>query len=458
MEKFDLVVIGAGSGLNTVAMAAADGKTVALVEEGPMGGTCLNRGCIPSKILIHHADVAETIRNSKKFHIGSKIGKINFAKIVEETNAFVDNDAKEIEQGVKEDNFTTLFKKTGEFVGERTLKVGNKEIFGEKVVVAAGTRPSIPPVEGLDKIPYLTSTEALRLKKLPKSMIFVGGGYISTELAYFFGAMGSKITIVQRNVRLVPNEDQEIADVFTQEFSKKYKVILEHTTKKVVKKGNKIIVSIQKKDGTGKMKTLEAEQIVVATGRVSNTDILKVEKAGIKTNKHGYIEVNKFMETSAKNVWALGDIAGKFFFKHSANLEARTVTHNVLNPDQKKAVDYTAIPHAVFSNPQIAGVGKTEEELKKDKIDYAIGKHFYAKTGMGKALKETVGFAKVLADRKTRKILGVHVIGPDSSAIIHEAIVAMKAADARVEAITETVHIHPSLSEVVERAFKRIDW
>ena len=457
MQKFDLVVVGAGSGLNVVAEAASRNLRVALVEEGPMGGTCLNRGCIPSKMLVHHADIAETIANAKKFGFTAKIAGIDFRKIVKEVSSVVDSEAREIEEGVREDENTVLFKQRAEFVGDRILKVGKEKIFGEKVVIAAGTRPSIPPIDGLQGTGFLTSDEALRLEKQPKSMIIVGGGYIAAELAHFFGALGTKVTIVQRNRLLVPDEDEEIAAAFTKIFAKKHKVFLEHVVSRVKKRGKGFVATIEKKGGSGK-KTIEAGQLLIATGRVPNTDTLKVESTGVETTKAGFVRVNEFLETTAKNVWALGDVAGIFLFKHSANLEASYVIYNMFNPDAKKAVDYTAMPHAVFSAPQIAGVGATEQELKAKGVDYAVGKHYFIKTGMGRALKDDTGFVKLLADKQTGKILGCHIMGTDASTLIHEVIVAMKAAGARISAITDSVHIHPALSEVVQRAFSRIEW
>ena len=236
MKKFGLIVIGAGSGLNVSSAAADKGIKVAVVENGPMGGTCLNRGCIPSKMLIHSADVAEIIKSSKKFGIESKINKINFRKIVDRVSKIVDKDAKGIEEGIKADKNTTLYKTEGKFVGFKTLKVGKETITADKIVIAAGTRPFIPKIEGLSDVDFITSDGALRLKKLPKTMTVIGGGYIAAELAHFFGSLGAKITIIQHNELLVPNEDIEIAEKFTEIFRKKYNVLLGYNAVKVSRK------------------------------------------------------------------------------------------------------------------------------------------------------------------------------------------------------------------------------
>ncbi len=455
MKEFDLIVIGAGSGLSVSSAAASKGLNVAVVEEGPFGGTCLNRGCIPSKILVHTADVAEIIRNSEIFNINSEINDIDFPAIVERVFSGIDEDAKSIEKGNENNDNITVFKERGKFVDDKVLKVGNEKITADKIVIAAGTRPGVPPIDRIDDVPYITSKEALRLDELPKSMIIVGGGFIAAELAHFFGALGTDITIVQRNVRLVPNEDSEIGEKFTEIFKGKYNILLEHTAKSVSHDGNEFTVTAEEKNGE-KETELKAEQLLIATGRKPNTDILNVEKTGVKTNKYGYVETNEFMETSVDGIYALGDIAGVYLFKHSANLEASYVTKNILTKN-KTPVDYTAMPHAVFSSPQIAGVGKTEDELKDENIEYSKGKYEYKNTGMGEALQEKEGFVKVLANPESGEILGCHIIGPEASTLIHEVIIAMKHAN-NVNTILNSVHIHPALSEVVQRAFGSIEW
>ena len=450
MEDFDVIVIGAGSGLNVSSATSAKGLKTAIVESGPMGGTCLNRGCIPSKIIIHSADVAEIINNAKSFGINSRGFSVDFKKVTERASKFVDKDAMDIESGIKSDKNMVLFKTEGKFIGYKTLKVGDKAIKGNKIIIAAGTRPSIPKIEGLDKVDFMTSDEALRLTKQPKSLTIIGGGYIAAELAHFYGALGTKINIIQRRDVLIPNEDGEIAEEFTKVFSKKYNVFLNSDAIKFSKKGNKIVTTIKNNINKNKLKNIASEKLLVAIGRVPNTDALDVAKTGVKTDKNGFIKVNGYMETTAKDIWALGDICGIYLFKHSANLEAQYAYNNAFGR-QKKKIDYTAMPHAIFSSPQIAGVGYTEEQLKEKKINYAVGKKNYIETGMGTALNDKDGFVKLLVDRKTRKILGCHIMGTDASTLIHEVIVAMKAKQ-KVDILEDTVHIHPALSEVVQRA------
>jgi len=447
MEKFDLIVIGAGSGLEVMSAASSRGMKVALVEEGPMGGTCLNRGCIPTKILIHTADIVQTIKRSKEFGIDAKLGKIAYNSIMHRAMDEVDSEAKEIEESIRKAQGIKLFKARGRFIGPKTIKAGDTEITADKIVIAAGTRSAIPEIPGLGKVPYMASDQALRLDSLPKELVILGGGYIAVELAHFFGSMGSSIHILQRNVKLVRHEDEEISAKFAELLSKQYDVRLGYGIKSIEKKGKQIIV--HGADGS----VVSGTHLLVATGRVPNTDILETAKAGIKANPQGYIETNEFMETNVPGIWALGDIAGKFLFKHSANLEAEYVTHNVLGSEahHKVAVDYTAMPHAIFSYPQIAGVGATEQELKAKGEDYLVGKCKYEDTGMGLAMLEKDGFVKFLANYDG-KILGCHIIGPEAATLLHEVLISMKAGKSHVNDILNTIHIHPALNEVVQRA------
>ena len=450
-KHYDLIVIGAGSGLD-VAVAAAQNYDwkVAMIEKGPMGGTCLNRGCIPSKIIIHPADLAETIKNASKFGIQAEIKKIDFSSIINRSNSHVDEESEMIERNLKESKILDLYKTKGEFVDSKTIAVGKEKITGDKILIAAGARPFIPPIEGLDKINYLTSTEALRLEKQPKSMVIIGGGYIASELGHFYGALGTKITVIQKGERLVDREDIDISKKFTEVFSKKYEVFLNSEVKSVKEKkdGTKIVTF---EGAGGKEGTVEAEEVLIAVGIQPNTDTLGLENTKVETNERGYIKVSDFMETAQKDVFALGDIVGKAPFKHGANWEAQHVFSN-LRGERKYPVSYLAMPHAIFSSPRVAGVGLTEQQAKEKNLSYEVRTHEYKDTGMGIALGEEDGFVKFIIDPKKDKILGCHILGPNASILIEEVVVVMKVAGGDIAAIKNSIHIHPALSEVVQRA------
>jgi len=449
MRKFDVIVIGSGAGLEVASWAAGRGLSVAIVEEGPLGGTCLNRGCIPSKMLIHSADVAETIRDSAKFGIKSTIESIDFSSIIKRVSETVDSDSRGIEESIKNGDNPTLFKVRGKFIGPKQLQVGDEQIEGEKIFIVAGTRPTAPPIPGLKNTPFLDSTSALRLEKQPKHLVVIGGGYIAAELAHFYGSLGTKVTILVRGKLMLSNEDEEIAKWFTEEFSKKYEILFDTEAESFSYQDNMYSIKLKDED-----KTLEADQLLVVTGRVPNTDILDVKATGVETDDHGYIKVNKYLETNVPGIYSFGDIVGILPFRHTANDQVGYAIRNAFT-DHKVPTNYFAIGHAVFSSPQIGGVGKTEQELKKDGTPYKVGRAELKDTGMGGALQSN-GLAKVLVDEKREKILGVHIVGPDASTLIHEAIVAMKA-NGTVKAITDTVFIHPALSEWLQRAFFAIE-
>ncbi|MBI2672223.1 dihydrolipoyl dehydrogenase [Candidatus Woesearchaeota archaeon] len=448
MKEFDLIVIGAGSGLDVAYNASSKGLKVAIIEKGEMGGTCLNRGCIPSKMLIHRADILKEIKRAKLFGIDAKINSIDFKSMIKNVSKIIDGDSKNIENSYKNLKNPVLYKGEAKFIGFKTIKIDNEIIKAEKVLIAVGARPSIPDTKGLSKVNYITSTEALRLNKQPKVMTVLGGGYIAAELAHFYGELGTKINIVQRSKIMLKREDSEIAEKFTELFKKKYDVYTEFDIEEVYKKNNDFYVRIKK----GKLtKILKSDQLLVVTGITPNNDLLDLNKTEVKVNSFGYIPVNEFMETNVKGIYALGDCVGNFFFKHSANLEAEYVLRNVLDGNKHK-VDYYAMPHAIFTDPQIAGVGYTEDELNEKKINYLVGKYNYYDTGMGMAIEDKDGFVKLLVEKSTRKILGCHILGTDASTLIHEVIVAMKTGDGTVDNLINSVHIHPALSEVVQRA------
>ncbi len=455
MRTFDLIVIGGGSGLDVAAGAAEAGLNVAIIEEGPLGGTCLNRGCIPSKMIIKSAEVAGVVKKAAQFGVQAVLQKIDLKKITNRANSLVDTDARQIEQGVRSTKNQTLFKGRGTFVAPSTLEVNGETISAKKIVIAAGARPAIPLIPGLKRLPFLTSTEALRLTTLPKSLIIIGGGYIAAELGNFFALLGTKVTILQRNKLLIPREDADVATLFTTLWQKRSDVYLQSEIINTQKKGKNVQVQFRV---DGKKKTIIAEKLLLAAGVQPNTDTLAVEKAGVKMNENHFIIVNRFMETSMKNIWALGDIAGMYLFKHSANLEAEYVLNAVLKKRSfplvpKKAVDYYPMPHAIFTSPEIAGVGLTEQEAQQQGKKYVVGKYEYKNTGMGAALNEEQGFVKFIVDKKNKEILGCHILGPEASTLIHEVCVALKADRKKaLEIVRNTVHIHPALSEVVQRA------
>lgn len=452
MQEFDLIVVGAGSGLDVASGFTSRGKDVAVVEPGPMGGTCLNRGCIPSKMLIHHADIIDTLEESEKFHIDAEVNDIDFTSIVEEVNKTVSEDAESIRRGLEKSENHTVFSSEAKFVDEKVLDVNGEKITSENIVVAAGSRPLVPPVDGLENVDYLTSKEALELKEQPGELVIIGGGYIAVELAHFFDAMGTEVTVIEMGDSLVGREDREVSEKFTELASKEWDVNLSLKASKVENVGDKIKVVAEDKDGNNH--SFAGDELLVAAGRVPNTDRLDAEKSGIETDDDGFIVTDDYLETSVDGIYALGDIAGNWMFKHSANLEAEHVFKNIVTGNQHP-LKYDAMPHAIFSSPQVSGVGKKEQQLEESGEEYVSATYDYSDTGMGLALKQEDGFVKVLATEEG-EILGCHIMGPEASSLIHEVLVAMNAGSRKVSDIKDTVHIHPALNEVVQRVFKQL--
>lgn len=456
MREFDLMVIGSGTGLDVGLAAAESGLRVAIVEKGAMGGTCLNRGCIPSKMLIHSADIVRAIEMAPLFGIRVRGYDVDFPALVKRVTDDVDNDSMSIERGYQGSENPVLFKGECRFTGPKTLQVGGEELKAEKILISSGTRPAIPQVEGLEGSGYITSDEALRLMSQPKVLTILGGGYIAAELAHFFGSLGTEINIVHRGKVLLSREDEEVASLFTHLMDHRFNLLLGYEPIMVAKRGSVFELTIQHVENKSDIKKITSDQLLAATGRVPVSDRLDLAKTGVKTDEKGFIITDDYMETNVKGIFALGDAVGRYPFKHAANHEAQYVYQNIIDPQNRVPVDYTAMPHAIFTYPQIAAVGKTEQELKTANVDYIVGRWNYINTAMGEAIEDQTGFVKFLLDRNTRKILGCHIIGTDASILIHEVLVAMKFGDGTSESIRGTIHIHPALSEVVRRATENL--
>jgi len=467
MDEFDFVVIGSGSGLEVANLAANQGESVAVVEKGPLGGTCLNRGCIPSKLLLYHADVLETIERAGEFDIEARVEAVDFAEIVRGVNEEVAADAASIRRGLSSSDRHELVEGTAEFVDDRTLELvdGPAEgttIRGETVLIAAGSRPTIPPIDGVEDVDYLTSREALQLETPPEHLLIVGGGYIAAELAHFFGTFGSDVTIVGRRPELLPTADPDVAEAFTDRYAARFDVHTGHAATAVSQDGGEITLEARPyeygdDDGSAAgivegadPVTATGDALLIAAGRTPNTDVLAVAETGVETDDRGFVETDEYLRTSAAGIWALGDIVGEPQLKHTANEEARVVARNVYGEDLQ-AMDYDVMPWAVFGSPEVAGVGATEDELRASDRQYATNTYAYEDTARGDAMHAD-GFVKVLIDLEG-EILGCHILGPEASTLIQEVVVAMQAGSGTIADVQESVHVHPALPEVVQRAF-----
>jgi mycothione reductase len=448
MPDFDVLVIGGGTGNNVAAAAADAGLETALVEPGPLGGTCLNRGCNPSKMLIQAANAVNGVREAEKFHVDATFEAVDHAAVVDEMDDLLGGIAEWMEGQYREKETLTMVTEKTRFVDDRTVELDGEEVSAGKVVVAAGSRPIVPPIDGLDDVAYLTSQEALYLREPPESLVILGGGYIAVELGYFFEAMGTDVTMVEMMDSLVPREDGDVAAEFTEVAADRHDVYTGHRVTAVEETAAGHAVHAGSEDGDEL--TIEGEAVLVALGRRPNTDTLNLGVTDIETDENGFIETNEYLETTAENVWAQGDIAGNAMFKHAGDYETEHTVANVVD-GERRAVDLSAMPHAIFAEPQIAGIGATEEELIEEGTEYAVGRADYADSSMGRAKKLEHGFLKVLA-APDGEILGAHAIGYEASMLIHEAVLAMRTG-LTVEDIADTIHVHPTLSKIVESAF-----
>lgn len=460
MTHYDLIVVGAGSG-NTIVDDRFDDLQVAFVEKGPFGGTCLNRGCIPSKMFILPADVATGARRLPALGIPAEVGGADWPAIRDRVFSHIDADAaKGLDYRRDADN-VDVYVGQARFVGERRLLVdladgGDVEITADQVVLATGTRPVVPPIEGLDQVPYETSDTIMRIEALPARLGVLGGGYVGCELAHVFSAYGSEVVQVEGEDRLLASQDADVAAHFTAGARQRYDVRLGAKVEKVSGTGP---LTLHLDDGT----SAEVDVLLVAVGRTPNSDTLDLDRAGVETDEAGRIVVDEHQRTTAAGVWSLGDASSPEPLKHVANQDARVVQHNVLHPEKPSAwvtSDHRFVPQAVFAHPQVASVGLSEDEAREQHgDDVVVGRHEISDTAYGWALAgdldddaEATGFVKLVARRSTGLLVGAHLVGPMASVLVQPLIQAM-VHDLPVAGLARSQYwIHPSLAEVVENA------
>ena len=502
--RFDLVVVGAGAGLLLVEEGLQRRLKVALVEPGKIGGTCLTRGCIPSKVLVAPADAVRRAEHARRIGVRFKLEGIDWQLISRRMWKKIDL-SRHMERKLAAVDGLTLFRGTGEFTGDRRMRVRledgsfSDELEGERIVLAPGTRSIVPPIAGLDQTGCVTS-ESFFGEKFPKtpwkSLILVGGGIIAAEFAHIFSALGTRVTVLEMLPRLLVTEEPEVSAIVERQFRKRMDVRL--GAKAVAARASKTGKTVVYEDAaTGKSGEVEAEEIFVASGRRSNADTLRLEKTGVETDARGWIAVNEFLETSKPGIWALGDATGGFQFRHKANYDADVLVHNMfggppaVSPEapgpaapagRKRPVDYSAVPWAVYTDPQIGHVGMTEKEAVDAGHEIYVAVNRYSGVAKGYAMgyepgDDDDGFVKLVID-KSYRILGAHVVGPEAAVLVQPFVYLMNAGftcaapEKGTEApaalpgaeracpeagsflpIYRSMIIHPSLNEVTGWAF-----
>ncbi|HEY4572033.1 MAG TPA: mycothione reductase [Kribbella sp.] len=461
MTHYDLVIIGTGSGNTIVNKRFADWK-VAIVERGTFGGTCLNVGCIPTKMFVHAADLAATPSVSSRFGIDEQLLDVRWPEVRDRIFHRIDPIAasgSEYRHHNPDNANVTVYDGTGRFTGVKELTVDNKDgstsVFSaDRFVLAAGSRPIVPPIPGLEETGYHTSNTIMRLEELPRRLAIIGSGFVAAEFAHVFASFGVEVTIIARSATLLRHEDAELAERYTEIAQAKYDVRLNHETIRVARHADgSILLGMLHPDGSDE---LVVDEVLVAVGRVPNSDLLNLDATGVEVGHEGRVVVDEYQQTTVDGIYALGDVTTPHQLKHVANHEARVVKHNLLNPDDRITSDHRFVPHAVFSSPQIAAVGLTEEEAKDRGIPYVVSVQRYADIAYGWAMEDTTGFAKILADPKTGLIIGCHVIGPHAPTVIQPVIQAMSFGVDAYSMARQQYWIHPAMPELIENALLKL--
>lgn len=453
MEKYDVVVIGSGPGGYVGAIRCAQlGMKTAIVEKyNSLGGTCLNVGCIPSKALLDSSEHYHQAKHDFTEHgIELKDLKVNFKQMVERKRGVVEQTVGGIDFLMKK-NKIDVYNGMGSFESATVIKIdGEKEekIEAKNVIIATGSKPGSLPFIKLDKDRIITSTEALELNEVPKKMTVIGGGVIGLELGSVYARLGTEVTVVEYMDRIIPTMDATMSKELTKSLKKLgMKFMLSHKVKEVTKKGK--TVTIKADDKKGAEVSIEADYCLVAVGRVPYTDKLGLDKAGVKTDDRGRVEVSEHLQTNVSNIYAIGDVVKGAMLAHKAEEEGTYVAEFING--EKPHIDYNLIPGVVYTWPEVAAVGKTEEELKEAKIAYKTGSFPFKASGRARASMDIDGLVKVLADKETDEILGVHICGPRAADMIAEAVVAMEFR-ATAEDIARISHAHPTFTESFREA------
>ncbi len=448
MHEFDLIVIGAGSG-NTILTPDFDDWRVAIIERGEFGGTCLNRGCIPSKMLVYTADVVMTARHAAELGVDLSLDGVRWRDMVDRVFGRIDPVAQGGEDyRVGLDN-VSVFKGDALFVDDKVVEVGNVGLTAENIVIAAGSRPFIPPVAGLDQIDYHTSDTIMRLPEVPPRLAILGGGYIATEMAHVFEAVGSAVTVISRRDTLLRDEDEDISRHFSNLVRDRFDVRFDTSVGSCEWMDGELWLELSE---AGHPHTEAFDELLVATGRVPNSDQLGLAATSIAVDDDGYVVTDGYLETTVDGVYALGDVTNPDQLKHTANAEARVVAHNLAHPNQRRQVDLWPTPHAIFSHPQVAAVGQTEQAVRESGVPYVAATRPYSDTAYGWAMEDTTSLCKVIAHAETRQLLGAHVMGSQASTLVQQLIQGMRFGQTVDQMASEQLYIHPALSEVVEQA------
>ncbi len=454
MQHFDVAVIGSGSG-NSLIDERFAGLQVALIDDNEeFGGTCLNRGCIPTKMFVLPADHAVSPEDAARLGVDLRFEGADWPGIRDRIFGRIDPiSVGGLDWRERSDN-VTVFRSRASFVDPHTLQVGDDRISADQIVIATGSRPRTlgidVPEELVDRVH--TSDDIMRLAELPRRLTILGGGFIAAEFAHIFSGLGSEVTVINRSDVVLRDEDEDIRHAFAEQLSRRVKLRLNQSVD-AVEHGPAGDVQLVTKDRNGVEYVYFADAVLVATGRIRNSEDLNLEAAGVELRGDGQIRVNAQQRTSVNHIWAMGDVSSDFLLKHVANAEMRTVQHNLVAIESDRVeTDHRYVPHAVFSHPQIAGVGATEQQLRDWGTPYVVTRQRYSDVAYGWAMEDQGHFVKLLADPRNWRLLGAHIIGPQASTLIQPLIQAMSFGLSVPDMARGQYWIHPALPEVVENA------
>lgn len=467
MREFDLIIVGAGSG-NTVLTDAYQDMDVAVVEPGPFGGTCLNVGCIPTKMYVYPATAAVHGLDDARLGVHMSLDSVDWPAIRDRIFGRIDAIARGGLDYRKSQPAVTVVREYVHFVERGVLETASgRRLSAPRIVLANGSRAVVPDIPGTDLPGVHTSDTVMRMDRLPGEIIVVGGGYIAAEFCHVFHGLGSRVTQLNRSQRLLRGHDDTIALRFAREAARQWDLQLGWSITGITRDdAGRLTVSAEASDGSGKTWTRSADVVLLATGRRPNTDTLDPEAAGLDVSDHGALAVDEYQRVLSDGepvpgLWSLGDVSSAYELKHVANKEARTVSHNLLHPDDLRATDHRYVPSAVFTEPQIASVGMTEAEAREwareNSVEITVKEQDFADVAYGWAMEDTVGICKLIADRASGKLLGAHLIGTDSSILIQPLVQAMSFGLPAHEMARGQYWIHPALAEVVENALLGLD-
>lgn len=456
MDSFDVVVIGSGPGGYVAAIRCAQlGLKTAIIEKySTKGGTCLNVGCIPSKTLLdssHHYEDAQKHFADHGIELNGEIN-LNFKKMMERKTSVVDQTTKGIDFLMDKNNITS-FEGIGAFKDKTHIVITHNddkttEIEAKNTIIATGSKPNSLPFINIDKERIITSTEALSLKEIPKHMVMIGGGVIGLELGQVYKRLGAEVTVVEYMDRIIPTMDKAMSKELMKVMKKqKVKFALSHQVKSVERDGDKITVKADNKKG--EEVTFEGDYCLVSVGRKPFTKGLNAENAGVKINDKGQVEVNEKLQTATENIYAIGDVIHGAMLAHKAEEEGTFVAEVIAG--QKPHIDYNLIPNVVYTWPEVASVGKTEEQLKEDGVEYKVGQFPMRALGRSRASGDVDGLIKIISHKQTDEVLGAHMIGARAADLIAEAVTAMEFR-ASAEDMARMSHAHPTYAEAVKEA------